>query len=381
MKRNINERLRALEARRTGGWTYSAEGFVMDSATSERNLEKSLTEAYVKRAGEKPNTQWVLGAMQAVGKPYTDICIKEAERVGKQLHDGLAKRAIEVEFRLQGSVPCDIHIRSTSDVDLLVISKKFFRYSSTGLRAKRGDFNNPVDYDTLKALVKLRNESEDVLRDAFPAATVETGNSKAIALSGGSLQRKVDAVPANWYDSDQYQESGNLAERGIEILNKAVPERITNFPFKHIEQLHLADEKTNGGLKKAIRLLKSIKANSEEEGEEIKLSSYDIASFMWHADRGRLAVESGQELKLLAEISNFISYLLSNREWAKGLKTPNGNDTIFSSDSKFDGLTALSSALNEIAVEVAMENPSSFHGRSYNVTAALDELKKAYIPA
>ncbi|OQV29283.1 hypothetical protein BV899_17390 [Alcaligenes phenolicus] len=352
----------------------------MEARAAEQELSKSIVESYVQRASYKPFTQWILGAMQAVDKQYTDISVQEAARVGEQLKKGLAKKGIGVEFRLQGSVPCDVHIRGASDVDLLVITKKFWRYDSSGTKAKRGYYSNPVDYCALQALVEFREQLETVATTAFPEAVVEIENSKAIALSGGSFQRKVDAVPANWFDSDKFQESESEADRGIEILDKKIPKRIRNLPFKHIVELDTADKKTKGGLKKAIRLLKNIKAEAEENGEEIKLTSYDIASFMWHADKEKLATDDGEELKLLAEVTSFVTLLLSDRMWAKELSTPNGTTKIFENDSKFDGLTSLSNALNEYVVQVAVENPNMEIAGSANINEVLNNLKNVFIP-
>lgn len=384
MKRDINGKLRALDARRKGSagssdssqWDYALDEAVVAKADS---LEKSL-ESYVKRASNKPHTQWALGAMQAVDSRYTAICHEEANRVADQLKDGLRQRGIPVVFRLQGSVACDIHIRGFSDVDILVITDKFFRYSPTGIRAQRGELQRRVTYDTLASLMELRKASEEILQYAYPAAKVDVEKDKAIGLSGGSLRRKVDAVPANWLDTDRYQETANEADRGVEILDKSVPTRIENLPFRHIENIVSGDRETLGGLKKAIRLCKSIKADIEEEGGEIKLTSYDIASFMWHANRDALRVGVTSELAILAESTRFIGALLQNRDWARTLDTPNATTKIFNDERKFDGLELLSDAISELAVNVAMENPLSLLAGNHNLSQALEGLKKAYVP-
>lgn len=145
MARDIQQRLKSLEARRRG---TDRRGMTFDAA--DQVLAKSLAqESYQVRGANKEFTKYALGSMQAVDPEYTRIGIEEATRVGKQLESGLAKLGIDVEFRLQGSVPCDIHIRGASDVDLLVLEGRYIRYEVDGPKAKRGEYRNPVSYNTL----------------------------------------------------------------------------------------------------------------------------------------------------------------------------------------------------------------------------------------
>ena len=62
---------------------------------------------------------------------------------------------------------------------------------------------------------------------------------------------------------------------GIEILDDNEGTRVPNKPFLHNRLIMERDTETNGGLRKAIRLLKSLKYDSDEK---IDVSSYDLAS-------------------------------------------------------------------------------------------------------
>jgi hypothetical protein len=162
MSRDITKRLQQLKSRRSGLDRLAR----LDATESLRVLAKSMTEeGYVKRAPNQKHTQYAIGAMQAVDNDYTKISIEEAERVGKQLDSGLKGRGIDVAFRLQGSVPCDIHIRGVSDVDLLVLDEGFFTYDTNGPRARGGHFNSPISYTPISALIALRGGAESILKD------------------------------------------------------------------------------------------------------------------------------------------------------------------------------------------------------------------------
>ncbi len=124
MSRDIDKRLKSLDSRRRG--TDRIGQLSLDSV--QQILAKSqISESYAKRAPGLKNTRYALGAMQAVDADYTKVSIEEAKRVGVQLESGLAKLNIAIQLRLQGSVPCDIHIRGVSDVDLLVLDDRYFR--------------------------------------------------------------------------------------------------------------------------------------------------------------------------------------------------------------------------------------------------------------
>lgn len=378
MPRDIDRRLKSLDSRRRG--TDRIGQLSLDSA--QQILAKSqISESYSKRAPVLRNTRYALGAMQAVDSDYTDVSIEEARRVSEKLGLGLIKLGLKVQYRLQGSVACDIHIRGVSDVDLLVLEDRYIRYDRTGVRAIRGAFNAPVAYDTLTALIELRQHSEKILAHAYPAAKVDTSGNKAINLSGGSLRRPVDVVPSNWFDTKDFQLSGVEADRGVEILNKSVPTRLLNMPFKHIQLINKNNSQSLGGLKKAIRLCKNVKADAIEEGAEIHLSSFDIASALWHANLPALTVDVTNELAILWEVTRFLDFLVRMPAYAATLKVPDGSRAVFDEPSKHQALTQLSFEMSDLAEKVGREQGMLSEYTRLQANQIADLLRKAYIPA
>jgi hypothetical protein len=187
---------------------------------------------------------------------------------------------------------------------------------------------------------------------AFPEANVDTSGGKAIKVSGGSLARSVDVVPSHWYDSIDYQLSDQLHDRGVVILDRKANKTVVNFPFKHIKLVSDRDITTAGGLRKAIRLCKNVKADSDRT---IELSSFDIAAVMYHADQSALRTGIVYELAVLAETQRHLDYLYHNKEEAKRLEVPDGSRRIFDTDAKFGGLLSLSTEMDELVRAVAGE--------------------------
>jgi len=350
MARTVDERISALRARRRG--EDRASLMAQDSAALAKYFEKiGKQEAWETKAASKPNTRYALGAMQEVDADYTRISKDTALRVARQLENRIA--GFELEFHLQGSVPLNVHIRGVSDVDLLtLISAQFLSYDPSGLRATSGGYY-PTNLTSLRQLIDLRAEEEPALENAFPAATVDRQGSKAIKISGGSLARSVDVVPSHWYDSADYQRSGELHDRGVIILDKSNYATMTNYPFKHIKEVSDRDLVAMGSLKKAIRLIKNIKADADRD---IALPSFDLAAIMFHADIAALRNGHWYELAILAETQRHLDDLYHRPDYAKLLRVPDGTRVIFDRPAKWSALLTLSCEVDRLLEAVAAEN-------------------------
>lgn len=346
MARQIDSRLRTLAQRRRGGDRLNR---VSNEQAASLSRDGLTLEAWQRRVGSQPHTRYTLGAMEAVERRYTEISIETALRVGNQLQQ---KLTVPIELRLQGSVPLNVHIRGVSDVDLLTLDTRFLRYDPTGVRAPTYSFS-PLT--STAVLMHLRLEEERVLRSAFPAANVDTSGSKAITIEGGSLARPVDVVPSHWWDTANYQATRAEHDRGVYILDKSVPDTISNLPFLHIKRVGDADDAVFGGLRKAIRLTKNVKNDAENEQAARKLPSFDIAALLYHADRNALALGSVYELAVLRETQRFLDWCWNNKEAAKRLTTPDGMRTVLNTDAKMEGLRAISIEMDTLARDVARE--------------------------
>src|SRR5277367_5626647 len=111
MARPIDNRLTSLRSRRVG---TDRMGRLAEDARAQILAKSAQTESWQKRS-MLPYTKYALGAMQEVDSDYTRISRETAERVGGRLDEGLKSAGRAVEFRLQGSVPLNVHIRAVSD--------------------------------------------------------------------------------------------------------------------------------------------------------------------------------------------------------------------------------------------------------------------------
>lgn len=354
MARDINQRLQELRTRRDG-----SRGMAIDSATgSIFHKSAQPVELWESRGTpDQPHTRYALGSMQAVSDKYTRVSRDTADRVASQLKERLAKGGIQAEFKLQGSVPLDVHIKGVSDVDLLTLSNELFTYDPKGAVALRGGYTNPARRTSLEVLIELRSRVEASLEDAFPAAKVDKAGAKAVKISGGSLARDVDVVPAHWWDTAEHQATGKASDRGIRILDKKTITTIENQPFRHIELIGTRCDQIGGGLRKAIRLCKNVKADSDRK---ITLPSFDIASIMYHSDLEALRRGRYYELSILAETQRYLDLLARNQAFARTLYVPDGSRLIFDTAEKLQGLIELSCDMDELLTAVHAELTPSY---------------------
>lgn len=234
-------------------------------------------------------------AMKSVEPEYTEKSKEAGDKVKTHLSNGLSN----VSFRYQGSVMTNTHIKGHSDIDLLAISDRFYTLDSNRISEILNDSitkskfhsssinklvveNNKSDYEgnPIEELKKLRLNSETILYGVYDEC--DTTKPKAIKITNKNLNRDVDIVIASWYDDVRsiiYDKGDN---RGIQIYNKAYHFRESpDYPFVRIHNINSRSSETKGRLKKMIRFLKTIKAESEVD---IDLTSFDISAICYDID-------------------------------------------------------------------------------------------------
>ncbi|TMU85862.1 hypothetical protein FGG79_11740 [Bacillus sp. BHET2] len=303
-KQNYQKRLEALKKRR------------QDDVLLEKSAGMFI-ESY-EYISEGSSIKYVLGAMKAVDKKSTDITLGEGERIKNQL-DSLKDKGFDVEYKYQGSVTNNTHIRAHSDIDILTIHKSFVTLESP-LKPSLPYQGNPVN-----DLCDLREASFAILKKAFPAADVDNAGAKSIGIQGGSLRRKVDVVPSNWYDTIKYRETRLDYYRGVMVLNYKEKTTLSNTPFYHNKLLDDKDTSAAANFKKIVRLLKTLKADSEHK---INLSSYDIAALMYHME-DKSYWYSNTPLKLLENSLFFLKRIYEQDVYRNSLLVPDGSRGIF----------------------------------------------------
>ncbi|WP_437207083.1 hypothetical protein [Planctomicrobium sp. SH664] len=309
-------------------------------------------EVYERMSESSSAIKYAIGAMQPIDPTYTDNTFREGDRVRNQLEKYLGGQGIICEYDYQGSVTNDTHIKAKSDIDLLTLHCAFVSLEPP----QRPSY--PYQGDPVEDLVILRRASTRVLIENFPEATVDSSGSKSVSIEGGSLRRKIDVVASNWHDTNEYARSGLKRDRGIHILDAHKRVRLANLPFLHNDRLHNKDQQTLGGLRKAIRLLKSLKYDSDAG---VDLSSYDIAAIVYSMNNSQLTVMHGMELLLLERCKRHLDHLAATQWIRDSLDVPNGTRKIFCSEgATLAGLYQLQREVDQLKHDIENDLSRSF---------------------
>lgn len=353
---NFEDRLSKLKDRRQG----TAERYLVEKQLKAWGDARPVEDH--ERIKEGAAIKYVIGSMAAVSQESTDISIAEGKRVASNLISRLQSAGISTELRLQGSVALNIHIEGHSDVDMLVLKTDTMTVETPTIYPDKYIFTaggRPM----VDALKELREESELRLSSAFYAANVDISKGKCISLSGGSLQRKVDIVPACWHDTIDYQREGLEHLRAVKVYDKKEHLLHENKPFLHIRRINDRDAWYSGNLKKVIRLMKNIIADMPEykKTKVKKLSSYDIAGIAYGMDK-KLACSVLFPLTLLDNLRSFLVLLVTIKETRELLYVPDGTRKVIDSSEKEEALEILYSEVSSLAEAVQSSiNPFKFN--------------------
>lgn len=276
---------------------------------------KMLNEAY-RQIRDTEGVRYAIGAMQPIDPEYTRNTFREGERV----RDQLGKRIEEsCDFEFQGSTTNDTHIKAKSDIDLLAIINRW-SWLAPGLPNE-----SPYVGDARTDVRNLRLESEQAVRDAFPQADLNTSGSIAISIEGASLRRRIEVVPATWYNTVEYHTSGNKVHRGVRVFDKNSGEFSLNQPFLFNLRVDEKDTQTSGGMRKAARLMKSLKYDSAT----LDMSSYNLVSIAWNTPDHLITHPHPRELRILEGCHAYCVELRNDSLLRNSLWVPDGSRLVF----------------------------------------------------
>jgi len=236
--------------------------------------------------------EYVKRAMQGVEAGYTEKTFE----AGNKIKDHLKKNYPNLDYEYQGSVMCNTHIKGYSDIDLIQITDSFYSHEkkekfdekynsgySLNSSQKQALLNvingTPFLGDVNADLRKNRLNAENILTSIYK--NVDISKAKSIEVNPTNPDRKVDVVTASWYKTVNSEVNSNRELRGIQVYDKEKNTRLlVDFPFLKIRLLNDKDKLVNGRLKKMIRFLKTIKADSDYDLKAI--SSFDISSICYN---------------------------------------------------------------------------------------------------
>lgn len=296
----------------------------LSSRKTDELLQKSFVSESFRDKTIPETVRYVFESMREIEPSYTRRTYVEAEKMQEHITNHLPGN-VKVDFRYQGSVPLNTHIRLHSDLDLLVIYKGFIGRDSLAQVA------NPYPEErTVSDLRMLRKNIKDGLLITYPTALVSDNSAKAISIKRGSPIRKYDIIVCNWFEPAAnygYIDSTD-SNRGVEIYDKKADQRLPpDFPFTHMLRV---EEKSRRiifeNFKRTVRLLKNLKADANDH---IDLSSFMITSVMYHLDDYKYKIETQNSTALLVNASEHLGRVIDDSAFRIRLKSPNEKEFLF----------------------------------------------------
>lgn len=299
--------------------------------------------------------RYVRLAMMAVDDSYT----QKTKEAGKRVEQHLKGRLSNVSFRYQGSVMTDTHIKGYSDIDLLVICENFYIYDVNAVqnaintyswkytplqlyKLQSVDNNTRYQGNVYADLRNLRMECESVLRGTYQKC--DTSHAKAIRITNQDLHRDVDIVVANWYDNVNSIINDDEKYRGIQVYDKEKNIKCTpDYPFLSIDRINSRSTETGGRLKRMIRFLKNVRADSKRP---IDLSSFDINAICYAIDASQYKDLYYTELVFV--VLRQLYKIMQDPGYRENLKSVDGNEAIFSKKQKVDEAAKLADEVSGI---------------------------------
>ncbi len=316
---------------------------------------------YRETAGLVGDTQkYVRMAMMAVDEEYT----KKTKQAGEVVKEHLKRELSDVDYRYQGSIMTDTHIKGASDIDLLVLCTKFHH---TDINRVRNELDNPsghtyTELDYLRSynnrfsayhgncyqdLRSLRLDIERIMKSKY--VICNTSKPKSVKITNQNLHRDVDIVTSCWYDSYYYVLHGEVeTNRAISIYNKDTNTDIgPDYPFLSISRLNSRSAATNGRLKRMIRFLKNVRSDSNKV---IDLTSFEINAICYDIP---IQEYQDKEYKELVSLLWSKMYHLWKDGTAEQLTSVVGNEFVFKGKSdKVEALKLLEDEVYHISCDL-----------------------------
>lgn len=321
------------------------------SNLQDRKFDRELNESLISKtfsASQLPdNVKYLIESMRPIDQKYNNKTIDAANRVQKHLQDGFNLH-FNRTYRTQGSVRTGTNIKVHSDFDLLtIIDKYFYPEVSNG--------NTYTDSDPNDDIKELRKQATKILKGIYDE--VDDTHDKCVSIFNKSLDRKVDVVFGFWYNSQKYEQTKGERNdeyfRGIYLYKFPNGPRKLDYPFAHIHQVNSKGDTTTDGSRRGIRLLKTLRADSDTELNSLK--SFQITSIVHSIANLNLQYSPGNEITIAKAISDEMKKLIDEPTYRKEVKSPNGMETPLAKDETVPEIKRLKEDLDILIEDSAKE--------------------------
>lgn len=284
-------------------------------------LNESLTTKSFSSTDIPENIKYLWESMQEIPAKSNAKTIDAGEKVKTHLEQEL-KLHFNRDYRTQGSVTTKTNIAVHSDYDLLTIVGKY-HYVAPPLTVTNPYTESNADTD----IKELRSQAETILKKWYDEVEPK---GKSIKIFNKALYRYVDVVCGFWNNTIDYEQTGSEVNRGIYLYDFDLKRKKSDYPFSHIYYVNQKGDHTNDGSRKAIRLLKNVKNDSDVK---IELSSFALTTIVHSIDNKKLFYTTGSELSITQTISDQLDILINDPSYRSKVQSPNRTEAPLTEDT------------------------------------------------
>lgn len=307
-----------------------------DSINESILMDKTFSDE-LRNVADKKVLEYIKRSMRGVEPRYTEKTIEAGNNVKQHLKNNNSS----LDYKFQGSVMSNTHIVGYSDIDLVQLTNSFYSHEGKAKFKEKHDTSFLLTESQKRRLLEIVNggiflgnvnddlrktrlEAEEVLTTVYKY--VETKKPKSIEVNTTIPKRMVDVVTASWYINVDSVIQDEDTYKGIQIYDKDENSRLpVDYPFLKIKLLNEKDKLVNQRLKKMIRFLKNLKADSDYDLKV--LSSFVISSICYNIPASKYEDKAYYELVLVL-YSEFLK-IMEDTTYRNSIMSIDGTEYIF----------------------------------------------------
>ena len=251
--------------------------------------------------------KYTLESMLEIDPAYAYKVYAASRKIHEKITKALKKRGYHVDYRYQGELKTYSNIVLYGDVEIMVIKRD-------------------VVGKAHQEIQMLASELMDILQGDPSFKSLEYNDKTRIRITALKPTCEIDLLPSIWVDSLEYKKTKNEIYRGIaefDFKNKKVKKYL---PFLNIARINSKDQQVGGNLKSLSRLLKTLRADSEDK---IYLNDAEINAMIYSLSNEELMVDQKHLLQLLPKMEAKLNNLHINASDFNALLSPSGKDRVF----------------------------------------------------
>lgn len=303
-----------------------------------RRYDEALRESIVSDAFEEydypDSLKYALESMQEIDPSYSYKTFHIAKKIQEKIARRFSTLNIKIDFRYQGPIQTETHIVLYGGVELMILSEA-------------------LDPEPWKTINSLTQELMDIMTSDGTFKEVSYASKLKIKVTTLKPTCEVNILPAIWLDNPEFRQSKREIDRGISEYNLALKTRKRYLPFRNIARINSRDRHCNGGLKKLIRLLRTLQRDASTP---IDLSNYEISSILFSIPEKQLRFNSEYSLSLLGVASAQLGRVSNDRPYREKMISPSEKELVFGAkDQKAEEIIKLKKELDDLIADLQEE--------------------------